>query len=238
MIIGALSGWQYWDRRTRCRETWVPRVTALGHDFVFLIGNGGAMYHGRDLDMLFLPCPNEYHALPQRTYHWCHWLLQQPNWEYGFKCDDDTYVAAERLDAVLQNLTADYAGVEWHPQMNYGSGGAGYFLSRRAVEIVARELTHQTGAEDLLVGEVLRRNGITLHMDEHLKQSAFGDEHRRPRDDNTYVTGHGISVEQFLDSHRRLYERQPQFAVSSEVVAQFHDAKQMPPTGITSGDPQ
>ena len=55
---------------------------------------------------------------------------------------------------------------EWRPGVGYASGGAGYFLSRKAAAIVAERLaSYPTGAEDLLVGRVLKDAGIELSID-------------------------------------------------------------------------
>jgi hypothetical protein len=83
--------------------------------------------------------------------------------------------------------------------VGYGSGGAGYFLSRKAAGLVARELEQATGAEDLLVGEVLRAAGIRLSIDPRFVP--FGSAEKRPRRDNDLITLHGVDADLFLASH-------------------------------------
>ena len=109
------------------------------------------------------PCPDDYPSLPQRTRWFCRWALAQNDWDYLFKCDDDTYVSITRLS--LYDLAGrDYVGAEWKPGVGYGSGGAGYFLSRKAATAVAERLEQPCGAEDALVGQVLRSAGLALSI--------------------------------------------------------------------------
>jgi len=48
------------------------------------------------------------------------------------------------------------------------SGGAGYWLDRRAIELIAAEENPQE-SEDVWVGGVLLNAGITAHMDERYR---------------------------------------------------------------------
>lgn len=201
VIMGALSGWQHEDRRQRCRSTWFNDAKqTVGLNSFFLIGAEGRVTEPTVLgDLLLLPTPNDYPSLPQRTRWFCKWALERDDWDYLFKCDDDTYVSIARLceyDTGGQN----YIGGEWSPGIGYASGGAGYFLSRTAAEIVARELTSLTGDEDALVGQVLRGAGIDLNVDNRFV--GHGDNERRPQRGNSVITTHAISADTFLQSHR------------------------------------
>ena len=112
------------------------------------------------------------------------------DWEFDYllKVDDDVFLHTQEINQI--DLTADYAGVvheaatisrTWHygkvhdPALdnvlykkevkhNYCGGGIGYFLSRRAFDVL---LGHADSAEadswvfeDIYVGDVLGRNGI------------------------------------------------------------------------------
>jgi hypothetical protein len=91
-------------------------------------------------------------------------------YDYVFKCDDDTYVYPDRLlRSGFENY--DYSGnldkhhapdVGWY---RWAQGGAGYWLSHRAMLLVATGLT-RIRAEDFAVGQLLAANGITAHHDE------------------------------------------------------------------------
>lgn len=209
ILIGALSGWQHVDRRDRCVNTWFRDAHNCGLDSVLLLGLPGIPRPERRGDLLLLPSPDSYESLPQRTRWFCEWALGRDDWEYLFKCDDDTYVAAARL-AALATEGRDYIGAEWKPGVAYGSGGGGYLLSRRAAKIVAEHMRQETGAEDQLVGKVLREHGIPLHIDNRFVP--FGNREKRPRSDNDTITVHGVEADLFFAAH---HDSQPPFSVSS-----------------------
>jgi SAM-dependent methyltransferase len=193
LLIGALSGLDMHQRRATCRATWVADAKRLGVDVVFLVGGGGSLTEPiRVDDILLLPCPDGYPSLPQRTRWFCRWALGRSDWDYLLKCDDDTFVAVERLLAL--NLDGiDYTGQS--PGGPYASGGAGYLLSRKAAQVVANDLTDATGSEDVLVGEVLRTAGIDLTPNERF--IPFGSADRCPRSGNYIVTTHAVSNNNF-----------------------------------------
>lgn len=214
ILIGALSGQNHQRRRDACRETWFADVRRYDNlDAVFLLGTGDSIKHPvRSDDLLLLPCPDHYDALPQRTRWFCQWALQQDGWDYLFKCDDDTFVAAERL--ANYEPPGEYVGAEWKAGVRYGSGGAGYFLSRRAAEIVAEHLhdvpgpeaksgeppfPNALGSEDLIVGETLRHYGVKFVIDDR-----FGFDHKHvdpPLPQNDKITTHALSPDRFHELH-------------------------------------
>jgi hypothetical protein len=226
ILIGALSAWKYPERRRLCESTWMRDADALGVPSVFLLGCPTATTPEQiGPHALVLPCPDDYASLPQRTMWFCRAALQEwemgrgcewetskiapsltlpvppsaPPWGYLFKCDDDTYISLPRLLAI-DPAGRDYIGAEWRPGVGYASGGAGYFLSRRAASIVAERLeSYPTGAEDLLVGRILAAAGIEISIDPRLVP--FGSSDRRPRADNDLITAHAMSEELILKSH-------------------------------------
>lgn len=210
ILFGALSGLQMADRRERCRATWFKDATRLGHEAYFLIGTDTKEPSHVVGDELRLPAPNLYDALPQRTRAWCEWAVGRGGWDWLFKCDDDTYVSVPRLTQMILAIPpkTDYAGAEWHPGVNYGSGGAGYLLSRKAATLVAKHLTCPIGSEDLEVGRVMRDAGIPLHIDRRLMP--FGSIAMRPLPTNDIITAHAFSAEQFLDCHIQLANSHPE----------------------------
>jgi hypothetical protein len=137
---------------------------------------------------LLLPGPSDYRSLPQRIRAFCQWAIARDDWDYLFKCDDDTYVSMSRL--LRYPLTADYIGAEWRPGARYASGGAGYFLSRKAAEVVAEHLTQKEGPEDEYVRDALASQGIRFTKDQRFV--ALGNEERRPRADNDLITLHAV----------------------------------------------
>ena len=205
-LIGVLSCVNTLARRNLCRRTWLPRAKAAGMDVVFVLkspwsDDGQTMRLG---DRLYLPVPDDYPSLPQKTRAFCQWALTIPDWTAVFKCDDDTYVAAARL-AEYDMHGADYVGAEWRPGARYGSGGAGYFLSRRAVEIVAERLVQPIGAEDKLASFALRTAGVGIQLTIDDRFVPFGSEDRRPKPDNDLITAHAVGADLWAKIHDELY---------------------------------
>lgn len=224
ILIGALSCWQYKERRERCVETWMQEGDTLdgaspgeppGHPHtivrsVFLIGSPGLGEPALAGRYLLLPGPSDYRFLPQRTRAFCQWAIERDDWDYLFKCDDDTYVAMPRL--VRYPLTADYIGAEWTPGVGYASGGAGYFLSRKAAEAVALHLTRKEGPEDVYVRDALASQGIPFTRDQRFV--ALGNEELRPRTDNDLITLHcvpSVPAALFYQTHQECTGLEPPF---------------------------
>jgi len=92
------------------------------------------------------------------------YAINWDDWQYLFKCDDDTYVAVARLLA-YDIAGRDYIGGDWTRGVGFASGGGGYFRSRRAAEVVAENLDEETGPEDALMRDKLRSTGIELCLD-------------------------------------------------------------------------
>jgi len=206
ILLGAFSGQAMGDRRRLCAETWFPKPTTDVMAMMLLGGENKNGIEERDgVTCLSLPCPDDYHSLTQRTRCFCEWALRFGDWDYLFKCDDDTYVAIDRL---IQFDTGgrDYIGANpWKHDSRvipYASGGAGYFLSRRAAEIVARNLRHSGGAEDKLVGRILRRHGINVQLDDRFVP--FGSELLCTRKDNDIITTHKVSEDIWRSCHAAL----------------------------------
>lgn len=110
-----------------------------------------------------------------------------------FKCDDDTYVALDRL-ASLPEAGFDLIADESQLIRGAPSGGAGYFLSRRIVEAILADPTLPLeGAEDLIFGHSAMRNGAQVKITPRL----HGRLDRFPHFSNDLVTTHRGSPERF-----------------------------------------
>jgi len=192
VLIGCCSGWQMHKRRKRCLDTWIKDLHEMVlappiADGVLLLGTLQATVPERYGNYLFLPVPNNYQFLVQRTPAFCRWALEQQWWEYLFKTDDDTRLDIQRLLS-YDTQGADYIGPEWKPGVGYGSGN-GYLLSRRAAAVVSENLTDWEGSEDTRVGEVLAISGIHLRVDnDHFKVLTQPDETPGPENDWVYAS--------------------------------------------------
>lgn len=111
-----------------------------------------------------LGVPDDYDSLPIKIKAICQWAASQ-TYQWMLKADTDTYIWLDRIMASgFEHY--DYSGYcnpKFPDAENYASGGAGYWLSRRATRIIANaELTEDT-AEDRWVGKTLYDAGIRLH---------------------------------------------------------------------------
>ncbi len=144
-------------------------------------------------------CGDSYADLPFKTQYICDYALDN-RYDWVFKCDTDTLVHVPRLMAALPKAL-DYSGYyRGHPsEPSYASGGSGYWLSRRAMKVVALadfekdfvdpespERGYIRG-EDLQVGRALAATGIFCFWDERYRL----DEHL-PHPGNDVITTHNV----------------------------------------------
>ena len=148
------------------RETWGQDVKAA--DFRFFLGHEPAYSRW---DEVYLGCPDDYNGLPYKTKAICEWAWGR-DYTHVYLCDSDTFVMPERLlNSGFENYdyVGHFNGPRGIPNVVYGkcyswaSGGSGYWLSRKAMQIVkdadpakvsACPLTN-VPCEDVFVGQVL-----------------------------------------------------------------------------------
>lgn len=158
------------------RETWGQEAKALGIDVFFFMGKDPTQANTRasrryEKGEVVLDVDDSYDELPRKTRGICRWMTGKM-FHHVFLCDNDTFVRPKALVQIGFEYY-DYAGDFFrnHPGQapfrytdergiphencrSWASGGYGYFLSRRAAEIVV-ETTPMTWAEDLYVGQAL-----------------------------------------------------------------------------------
>ncbi len=194
-LIGIFTCDRFAHRQQWCQ----PHVKSLrqaGYDVLFVLGGGDGLVG----DKLYLPCPTTYPLLPQRTRLLAKYAYDR-GYDFVFKCDDDTFIDVEIFQ---QNKLTDFLG-----NSNYWAalGGDGYFLSRREMEVVIRDLHVEAGCEDQETSRVLIAAGIpftngllgTRHgHDKHLKPPLpppSVDEYLRILHDRTAPYGlHGSGI--------------------------------------------
>src|ERR1700677_2849414 len=136
-LVGVITCPKNYERVRAIKETWLPKATVEVEFF-----NGQR-----------LSCFDDYEHLSQKTAALCVWALEHGH-DRILKLDDDAYINWR----AFKIIEADYAGIR--KPGDYASGGA-YWLSRRAMEIVARYGIDDT-AEDRGVGKLLAQHGIPL----------------------------------------------------------------------------
>lgn len=202
LIIGALSANSYEGRRRGCLATWADLRDYNDVDVVFLVGDPEAKLPTRNGHILYCPCPDDGASLPQKTRWFCLWALERFDFDYLFKCDDDTYVHINRL--LNLGSTAEYVGrdiVSNNPSLgSYASGGGGYRISRRAAVCIGERLLESQGPEDVLARDALRHVEIGLTNEDRFSPW----NHIWPTTTNEIITSHHCSPEQMTNIHREL----------------------------------
>lgn len=189
LVIGVLSAEHLHERRNAVWETWGVDGTKLpGVDVVFLIGDPTSLMPYRRGNCLYLPCPDDYESLPQKTRWFCLWALCHTQSKFLFKCDDDTYVHVPRLIAAIDNKEWRKPVVARRNQIDRYRihGGAGYLLSRRAAMAIAARLETLQGLEDWSAGEALRESGLRVHNERRFNFWRYNV----PQPKNNVITTH------------------------------------------------
>jgi len=185
ILMCILSCQKYKNRRLACLETWVDEK----HDNIkpiFVIGNENIKLPVLSDNILYTPCSDEYDHLTHKVKWFCLWALTNYDFNYIFKCDDDSYVVFDRLYS-LSESRFDYRGFDIG---GYASGGAGYFMSKRAAMAVAGKLNESHAHEDLKIGKIIQSSGMSFIPDGNFQpfNCTF------PSADNTIITSHYCDI--------------------------------------------
>lgn len=196
VLIGICSCRGNGARRAAVRETWAKNPQGNTRP-VFFVGEGEGQLE--DDVVVVSGAPDDYQHLPAKVQGFFRQMLEESSFDWLFKCDDDTYVALDRL-VELTRLGYEHAGDgDWMPLRRAASGGAGYLLSRRLVsELAANESLPRTGAEDVIVSGA----AVTLCGGRYLATRRLCYHSRRyPRWDNNQITAHWLSPERMKAVH-------------------------------------
>lgn len=147
-------------------DTWL-RHLPKDVDYKFFVGGGDPENWAPD--EILVSAPDSYEYLSTKTKALCSWANAQ-GYDYVFKCDTDTVVNVDRLlsSGFEQH---DYMGGSnednvpanaefWYPRIQFASGGAGYWLSQKAMVEVAKGWGPTFPAEDVYVACKLKKAGI------------------------------------------------------------------------------
>ena len=182
-VLVAISSCQAYEndgRNQSVRDTWLKDLP-IGWDYRFFHGQGSS--HGQDI--VNVSCGDDMNDLTHKTQGKLRWAVEH-GYDFVFCCFPDTYACVERL-IICGFENFDYVGTFYcHPGgIPYCQGGAGYFLSRKACEIViAANLPHYI-AEDCIVGDTLFRHNLRKFDCSDFHQSGEG-----PLNRNSTITGH------------------------------------------------
>lgn len=137
------------------RATWWKDVEAHSNvDAKFFYGQP---YVGTPAaDEVVLDTGNDYASLPLRTAAICRYAVER-NYDFVFKCDDDTAVYVDRLVTEIVTQRPGYGGC-CHEMV--ATGGPGYILNKNNARIVGACHTTTEWAEDWFVSRTLGRRDI------------------------------------------------------------------------------
>jgi hypothetical protein len=175
-----------------CRDTWVQDIRKP-HDWFFYGDTEQSKKYSKCWD-----CEPDtgdtYDNLPKKTLNMLKMSLQY-DWDYIYKCDDDTYVVPSRLERLLSNRepqSLSFIGQAWsnkgNPKLpwNYAAGGAGYVISRAALVTAIKKITYVCEKspaigmnEDMAVSKALWLTGINLESCELLSQGLWVSRQQR-----------------------------------------------------------
>jgi hypothetical protein len=201
ILIAILSCHANRERRRAQLETWLPPSCGPRLDWRFFIGLPRTEEARQEPATIYVSTPDDYHDLPLKTAEAVAWAWRE-EYEFLFKCDDDTYVRPERLLASGFE-SHDYSG--WTKDRSYAQGGSGYWLSRRAMEVVVRaHLNHHS--EDAAIGIALAGRGILPVHDERYQPGLGTAESTPPLRSNDVIALHNCKPEKMRKVHRDFLE--------------------------------
>jgi len=158
-IVAVVACHKYQHRVDEIRKTWLKSMYKV--DYKIFYGNGATREPLED--EVFLDVDDGYLGLPAKMKAIYQWVLDN-GYEYVCKVDDDTYVEVPRLvQAGWQQH--DYTGRENRGGNPSWASGAAYWLSKRAMQIVAAAPLTSDTAEDRWCSHALHKQGINVHND-------------------------------------------------------------------------
>jgi hypothetical protein len=142
------------------RYTWEYEVPSEA-DFHFFLGKPDGV---RVSDEVILPVEDDFSNLTHKTVAVYRWALEH-GYDFVWKFDLDTLVRPQLL------LSSGLEAHNWVGGQNsfFASGGAGYGLSKLAMEYVVEAGGAPGFEEDVHIARILLGKGLQLHNDERFK---------------------------------------------------------------------
>ncbi len=194
ILVGVCSCRRYPEKRQAVRDTWMTNP-AEGIDCVFFVGGASPLHN--EPDTVVLEVDDSYDALPEKVLSFFRHALTHSDFDWLFKCDDDTYLSLPRLGQ-LTTLGGDLVGNPMLDTRGSPSGGAGYLLSRQIVQALVEDTElPRRGAEDVIIGEGAVRLGAIAVSSEKLRWNAVP----APAPDNDLITAHWCSPARLKSIH-------------------------------------
>lgn len=130
---------------------------------------GEPVFETFESDVLFLSVRDSASAISAKTAAFFRFALEHLEFDFLFKCEDDTYLAADRLMAlIVQRSSTHFLGSKRSQGEAEISAGAGFLLSRSAVEQLIKTPPSSRGSDATWVHQTLARAGISPERDPDL----------------------------------------------------------------------
>ena len=200
VLVCSCQGEEAAEKRRACRASWLKEVPE-GVKYAFLVG--GAAPRG-ERDVWGLACRDGYADLPEKIRAAFKRALKMDEWDWIYKCDDDSYCALARLKKKLETEYTEPRNIhsrKGRKPPHSAHGGAGYLISREmVVEVLLDKEYESVGLEDQQVTFAVQRAGGSVENDDRFE--AFGKVW--PRWDNEQISTHWIKPEQMADIQSRM----------------------------------
>lgn len=176
ILVSILSHKGGRDRICSCICTWLRDISSP-HDYIIYGDNFIESTFKKSINVVNGNFSDIRINLPLKTLNMLEYVIQDSSWDFLYKCDDDTFLNFENLKKLLKNqdpVKDLYMGEriflgKRDNVVEYAQGGAGYVLSRSAVEkclphlrSIAPNRRLNFDAEDYSVGKALSLSGIEL----------------------------------------------------------------------------
>jgi len=192
-----------------CKETWVNEWSHLV-DIRFFFGRP-TFFPCTPLE-ISLDVDDGYKQLPLKVLAMYRWILDN-GYDRVFKCDDDTYVHIPRLLSCGKD-EFDFVG---RPDLasrytHWMQGGAGYWLSRKAMEYLVNlplDYWKSHWAEDRLVGIAMYKSGLSVSNDRRLFDAPWVCYPSTPAPGNNSITAHKCDVARHHAIHQAFASIKP-----------------------------
>lgn len=195
ILVGICSCVSAKEKRNAVRDTWLQHQEK-GIKCQFFVG-GTVPLADEKKDTVVLNVPDGYDELPEKVRAFMLYALANYDFDWLFKCDDDTYLRLDRL-AELADPQYDLIGDAMVERRLSPGGGSGYFLSRRMVQkIIEIPNFPKIGPEDIIIGELAYKLGGKMHHTHRL----FTNNTTFPAENNDMVSAHWCSPELLRGIH-------------------------------------
>lgn len=157
ILIAVLSCHSLRLHEQAIRNTWgVDKPAEV--DLLFFLGKPRCNF--RITDEVFLDVGDKFEDVTNKTVAMYKWALDE-GYDFVFKCDLDTLVRPELL------MQSGFEAFDWVGGQNsfFASGGAGYWLSKKAMQHVVEAGGAPGFEEDVHIARILLGKGVELHND-------------------------------------------------------------------------